>query len=226
MILYFTKPVKENREAMQHRHGVGCIVTAFTGGHKPHGSIWCVDNGCFAPERWDEDVWWKHLVKMSTRGVELCIFASAPDVVGDAQATLDRSRPWLPRIRDLGYPVAFVFQYGFDNIEVPWDSFDVLFIGGGDRGGHGSANFKFGTVAAAAVNEARARGKWVHYGRVNSLSRMRNVEAMGAQSADGTLSAFAPENNSRKLDGWVKRMQHEPPMFNLHNNNQEAPCEP
>ena len=215
MILYFTKPVKENREVMQRRWGVGCIVTAFTGGHKPQGSIWCVDNGCFAPERWDEQVWWKHLEKMAAKDVELCIFASAPDVVGDAQATLERSRPWLPKIRALGYPVAFVFQYGFDQIDVPWDEFDVLFVGGGDKGGHqiGTASFKFGAVAKAAVDEARARGKWVHYGRVNSYSRFRAVEAMGAQSADGTLSAFAPANNSAKLDRWVHRMQHNPAMF-------------
>ena len=217
MILYFTKPVKENREVMQRRWGVGCIVTAFTGGHKPQGSIWCVDNGCFAPERWDEQVWWKHLEKMAAKDVELCIFASAPDVVGDAQATLERSRPWLPKIRALGYPVAFVFQYGFDQIDVPWDEFDVLFVGGGDKGGHqiGTASFKFGAVAKAAVDEARARGKWVHYGRVNSYKRMRYAEAIGCHTADGTQLGFRPSQTFPQVIGWYHTMRSQEALFDL-----------
>src|SRR5690349_16728191 len=92
------------------------------------GVLWCADNGCFA-DKWDEAVWWKFLVDNAHRA-STCLFAVAPDVVGDAAATLERSAPWLGKIRELGYPVAFVAQDGLEVLPVPWDEFDVLFIGG------------------------------------------------------------------------------------------------
>ena len=59
-----------------------------------------------------------------------CLFAAAPDVVGDAAATLQRSERMLDWIRYAGFPVAFVARDGLEHLTVPWDDFDALFIGG------------------------------------------------------------------------------------------------
>jgi hypothetical protein len=50
--------------------------------------------------------------------------------VGDANATPCRSRPFLPRIRESGLPASLVAQEGAEQLRLPWDEFDVLFLGG------------------------------------------------------------------------------------------------
>src|SRR4051794_37362763 len=63
------------------------------------------DNGCFSKgDAFDVDEWLAWLDRLPREG---CLFAVAPDVVGDAAATLERSRPWLPVIRAMGFPAAF-----------------------------------------------------------------------------------------------------------------------
>jgi hypothetical protein len=113
---------------------IGYIDTPAQGNARPDDVTWCADNGCFS-DKWDEAKWWKFLVDNAHRA-HYCLFAVAPDVVGDAVATEARSAPWLAKIRDLGYPVAYVAQDGLEVLELPydgtdwWDAFDVLFIGG------------------------------------------------------------------------------------------------
>jgi hypothetical protein len=50
---------------------------------------------------------------------ERCLFAMAPDVVGDAVATLERSRPYFAKIWELGYSAACVLQDGQEDVPVP-----------------------------------------------------------------------------------------------------------
>jgi hypothetical protein len=102
--------------------------TPAQGNKRPDGVVWCADNGAYS-DKWEETKWWAWLVKNAPYA-ESCLFATAPDVVGDAEATIERSRPWLPKIRALGYKVAFAAQDGQENLPVPWDEFDVLFLGG------------------------------------------------------------------------------------------------
>ncbi|MFC6883357.1 hypothetical protein [Actinomadura yumaensis] len=116
------------------------------------------------------------------------IFATAPDVVGDHWATWARSRSMLPRIRSLGYAAAFVAQNGMeaDHSCWMWDEFQVLFIGG-------SSEWKLSAEAAELARAARAMGKWVHVGRVNSFMRyLYAAEEMLADSVDGTYLTNAP----------------------------------
>ena len=61
---------------------------------------------------------------------KLCEFAVAPDVVGDAKATLARSKPFLPVVRAMGFPAALAAQNGLTPAMVTWDEIDVLFLGG------------------------------------------------------------------------------------------------
>lgn len=160
------------------------------------GVIWCADNGCFNETNWTEQDWWQFLLDNAHRS-DTCLFAVAPDVVGDAAATLERSAPWIPRIRALGYPVAYVAQDGWQNVEPPWDDFDVLFLGGTDH-------FKLGPIARAAVVEAKQRGKHVHMGRVNSEKRFRYAHAIGCDSVDGTYLTYGPKTNLPHLLAWVR----------------------
>lgn len=128
-----------------------------------------------------------------------CVFAVAPDVVGDAEATITRSKPFLPVIRAMGFPVALVAQNGLEYLTVPWDVFDVLFLGG-------DTTWKLGPAAAELTREAAERGKWIHMGRVNSECRWQYAAGIGCHSTDGTYLAFGPDINRPKVLGWQSRL--------------------
>lgn len=187
------------------------------------GVAWCADNGCFT-DKWDEHAWWEFLETNAHRAAT-CLFATAPDVVGDAEATRRRASPWLPKIRALGYKAAYVFQNGADQHPIDWDAFDVVFLGGSLECvpcGHvydearppardepcpychrPLTEWKTGAAARTLVAEAKARGKWVHMGRVNSERRWRYAEAIGCDSVDGTYLTFGPDTNLPKLLAWA-----------------------
>jgi hypothetical protein len=187
--------------AAMHRGELGYIDTPAQGNKRPHGVTFCLDNGAFS-DRFDEDKWWRFLTT-NAHAADTCAFAVAPDVVGDAQATLDRSTPWLPKIRELGYPAAFAAQDGIQETAIPWDDFDALFIGGTD-------NFKLGTHARTLTTQAKTRGKWVHMGRVNSQRRFMYATAIGCDSVDGTYLTFGPDTNLPKLLAWLRTLDQLP----------------
>lgn len=151
---------------------------------------WAADNDAFSD--WNEQRFLRMLDRITGRPG--CLFVSAPDVVGDAQATLERFREWLPRLKETGQPLAFVAQDGIDQIDVPWDDFDCLFVGGKNQPA-GTVQFKLGPVAADYVRQAKERGKWVHMGRVNTRKRIRYAKSIGCDSIDGTnFSMFRRTN--------------------------------
>lgn len=161
----------------------------------PDGQPWAADNGRFSsPETYSDERYLDWLAKRP--GKERCLFATAPDVVGDARATLALSMPMLPRIRALGYRVAFVAQDGQENLPVPWDDFDVLFIGG-------TTAWKLSAQAERLAREAKRRGKWVHMGRVNSKRRMVYAKFIGCDSADGTVLRFDPKRDVQEWAAFV-----------------------
>jgi hypothetical protein len=168
---------------------------------------YAADNACFANKNFSEEKWLAWLDRMPR---ETCLFAAAPDIVGDARATMIRSAPWLPKIRDLGYKAAFVGQNGLENMVVPWDDFDCFFIGGEDVAGQ--RPWKLGYEAVALVQEARERGKWVHMGRVNSEKRLAYAAYIGCDSADGTFLKYAPEHNVGRMLRWFSNMRANPTL--------------
>lgn len=179
---------------------LGCITTPADWTFRPPpGAEWCADNGCFGAGYPGDEAWWQWVSALPTEG---CAFVAAPDVVGDAAATLERSRPWLARVRGLGFPAAFVAQNGAEVVGVPWGEFDVLFLGG-------DTAWKLGPHARALAAEAKARGKRVHMGRVNSARRMRYAAAIGCDSADGTYIAFGPDRNLPIVLGWLREVRQE-----------------
>ena len=190
-------------EAMQTEQ-MGFIDTPAQGNKRPSGLVWCADNGCFG-KGYPGDEKWVEWLRKNQADAGMCLFATAPDVVGDAAATLERSAPWLPVIRELGYPAALVAQDGLEDLEIPWDEFDVLFIGG-------STGWKLGAAVRQLVKEAKDHGKKVHMGRVNSLRRYRYAEAIGCDTVDGTFLVFGPDKNLGRLQNWIRNLEDQPQL--------------
>jgi hypothetical protein len=182
------------RDAMRTGE-IGMLCTPAEGRSPADAVVWAADNGCYGKGYPGDEVWLTWLAKHAQHA-DRCLWATAPDVVADATATLARSVPHLPAIRALGYPAALVAQDGLEHLDVPWDAFDVLFIGG-------STGWKLGPAAAGLAFEARARGKRVHMGRVNSRQRWSYAEHVGCDTVDGTFLAFGPDTNLRRLRGWT-----------------------
>lgn len=174
---------------------LGQIVTPTAGNRLEAGRRWCADNAAFSGGYPGDDA---YLAWLTARAhlAHLCAFAVAPDVPFDAAATLTMSTPMLPRIRQLGYPVALCAQDGLEDLDIPWDTFDVLFIAG-------STEWKLSKAARDITFEAKRRGVWVHMGRVNSFRRLRYAAAIGCDSCDGTFLAFGPDKNLDQLIGWL-----------------------
>lgn len=169
-------------------------------GNKPQpGQPWAADTGCYGkPEAYSDErylAWLERLAGDRDR----CLFATAPDAFGDAARTLELSLPMLPRIRAAGYRAALVAQPHLELEQVPWDELDCLFLGGPDWWQHSPQ-------AAALMREAKARGKWLHVGRVNGQARMVIAHALEADSVDGTFLAFGPERNLPRLNRWLAEL--------------------
>lgn len=203
-VRYLTGVSNAAVKRVAHERQIGLLITPDTKGYVPQISeypFWAADNACFNhPERFSVD---KFLGWLSTLRDQrsTCLFAVAPDVVGDAAATIERSLPVLPLIRELGFPAAFVAQDGLENLEVPWNEFDVLFIGG-------STEWKLSENAARLSREAKARGKRVHVGRVNSFKRLKISNDMGADTADGTFLRWGADANTPRLLSWLDKLDN------------------
>jgi hypothetical protein len=158
---------------------------------------WAADNGCFAKGKTFDLGKFFDWLELLRPFAASCLFASTPDVLGDARATIARSLPVFDEIRQRGYKPAFVGQDGLQDEPIPWGLFDCFFIGG-------STEWKLGPEAAAIAREAKARGKWVHMGRVNSRRRLLYAESIGCDSTDGTFLKFGPDKNLPRLLAWFK----------------------
>lgn len=141
------------------------------------GRAWAIDNGAFAG--FDEAAFLALLDRTHAEGHGRPLFVTAPDVVADHAATLERFRTWEPRLRAYGWPVAFVLQDGCQVSAVPWARCDAVFVGG-------STEFKVSDTARDLVACAKARGKWTHMGRVNTKRRIRLADSWGIDSFDGS----------------------------------------
>ena len=175
-----------------------CISTPAQGNRIPEHAKVCLDNGVFGKGYPGDEKWLEWITKHQPIA-DRVLFVVAPDVVGDARATFERSTPFLPIIRDLSFPAAYVAQDGQEDFEPPWDDFDVLFIGG-------TTDWKLGPHATRLIRQAKARDKWVHAGRVNSRRRFAHFELLGADSCDGTYLAFGPDVNLPHVLHWTQSL--------------------
>jgi hypothetical protein len=157
------------------------------------GIPWAADNDCF--QGLDPVAYTRMLTAI--HGLPGGLFVTVPDVVGDAQATLDLFDVWAERVRGTGLPVALVAQNGLTIFNAPWDRFDALFIGG-------TTEWKLSVDAHYLATYAKRTGKFLHMGRVNSRKRFDYARAIGCDSVDG--SKFSKWRNTWLPDalGWHK----------------------
>jgi hypothetical protein len=177
----------------------------------PGYGFWAADNGCFTQgDRFDPHRWFAWLARLPDAAVRRrCLFAVAPDALCDAEATWQRSWPWLELVRTLGIPVALVAQNGVEAHVATWDNdecWDVCFIGG-------DTAWKISSEARDVAREAQLRGKWVHVGRVNSWKRIDRVADWDVDSVDGTFLRFGPDTNGARLARWLQRLDTTPTLF-------------
>lgn len=207
-MIYLCSGAREELARVLVEMNVGLMETPVS--HRPRQRArfrwWAADNGCYSQgESFDLE---KYLCWLGNQSRADCLFATAPDIVGDALATWKRSAPVLPTIRDLGYPAALVAQDGVEDTAVDWDAFDVVFIGG-------TTEWKLGEAAQRVGKKAKGRGKWVHMGRVNTRARIRYAVSIGCDSVDGTLLKFGPDRNFIELCRFMSEVASSPqlPLF-------------
>jgi hypothetical protein len=135
---------------------------------------WAIDNGGYTAL--DIASFWSLLAREEHRRAD-CLFVTAPDVVGSARRTLEIFERWKSKLD--GWKVALVCQDGQENLPLPWDEIEAVFIGG-------STSWKCGPHAEHIVRAALALEKWVHVGRVNEPGRYEHFAKLGAHSCDGT----------------------------------------
>jgi hypothetical protein len=129
---------------------------------------YALDNGAF--KKFDEKLYFKILKR--TKEIHPPMFIVAPDVVGCHDRTLALWHYYYAKLKEYGYPIAFVAQDGCNPEDVPKEA-NWIFVGGFDP-------WKM-------ENIHRFIGKRpVHVGRVNSLGRLKHCESLGVSSIDGT----------------------------------------
>lgn len=185
--------VKKHAES----ENIGCLLTPRNGNTvESFGELpWAADNDCF--NGFDETRF-RQMLKKIQGGKPL--FVSCPDVVADAQATMDMFNVWEAIIHAHGFPVALVIQDGQENLDMPWGRCEALFIGG-------TTEFKLGDKVRWLVREAKFRGKWVHMGRVNSNKRLEYARDIGCDSADGSGYSKFPDANIPPALSFLKHEQ-------------------
>lgn len=157
---------------------------------------WAMDNGCFGGL--DEGGFVRMLYAYRERAD--CLFVAVPDKVADAAATRQLWPFWSRVVRAIGFPPAFVAQNGLTPERVPWDECETLFIGGDDA-------FKDGPDARTLCDIAKAKGKWVHWGRVNGKRRYELAKMAGADSIDGSGFSMYPDTNISLVAQWEQDLQ-------------------
>lgn len=172
-------------------------IGTYIEGWAEQGGLWAGDNDAFSESYSDKAY---GLMLDRYRGVPNCLWVVAPDVVADAEATLDRFHEWNTTIADYGYPIALAGQDGMTPAMVPWIEIDCLFIGG-------TTHWKLGPEARALALAAKAQGKLVHMGRVNSRRRIKYAKAIGCDSVDGTSTVKFTDTHLPAMLEWAASPQ-------------------
>lgn len=186
--------VFEYRE--RYKVDFGQLRTPLTKYARAQGIDYGLDNGCF---KVFHEVRWLRLLDEAEEDRPL--FVCLPDIVGDAQRTLELFEHF--KLRTNEHPRALVLQDGIDRVNIPWQDIRAVFVGGSDR-------FKYSPEAINCGKVAKMLGKWVHVGRVNNAARVRNWAGL-ADSIDGSgLSRF-----DHMLEDVLSAIAGEHPQQNL-----------
>ena len=160
------------------RKYVGMFKTPLSGYGFPRlqkiGMPLALDNGCYSG--FDKRKFSKMLSDAKSFQGNL-MWVACPDVVGDAIATNALFQEWREALTD--FRVAYVGQDGAEDLDVPFDAFDCLFIGG-------STDWKLSESARRSDRPCQQLEKTVHVGRVNSEKRLKYCYRLGVDTVDGS----------------------------------------
>jgi hypothetical protein len=170
-IMLDCSPAKITDYRERYREDFWQLRTPLTNYARAEGIPYGLDNGCF--KAFDRPAWDRLLEQAET---DAPVFACLPDVVGDAQRTVELFKYFTRHTN--GIPRALVLQNGIEHVDIPWDDTAAVFVGGDDI-------FKISPVAIRIAKVAKMLGKWVHVGRVNTAKRVRNWKGL-ADSIDGS----------------------------------------
>jgi len=150
----------------------GQLLTPLTR-YRNWGGVCAIDNGAFSGF---DASGFESMLAREEENRDRCLFVVVPDVVASARRTLEI---WKRRHRIVRHwPLAFVAQDGIEDLEIPWDDFDALFLGGGDP-------WKDSKAAKDVCKASRILGKHVHIGRVNTIKRYKLYAGL-ADTCDGS----------------------------------------
>ncbi len=180
MLILVSGATKTMNKLAGHKN-LGQLITPHDGNKIRTDMSWAADNAAFS--NWNRVAFLKMLNKIDGMNPLFCV---APDVVGDARATLKRLKVTSPMIRKRNLKCALALQDGSESIGVRWNLIDALFIGG-------STEFKLGKYARHCIKSAKSRGLWVHMGRVNSHKRLQYARECGCDSVDGSGYSMFPD---------------------------------
>jgi len=185
------------KKYMEQRPDIFCgqLLTPLTG-YSNFGGSYALDNGAFS--RFDKEKFQKMIERDKNHKSNL-LFIVCPDVVGDFRRTLELFKYKIKFIPH-GFPVALVAQDGAENMDIPWDQFSCLFLGGRDP-------WKDSVQAQAIVKTAKVLGKHVHIGRVNTFERWKLFSDLGADTCDGSGMAMYTDEMIIKFDNAKNKKQ-------------------
>jgi hypothetical protein len=172
LVLLDCSPAKISALSEKYSYQFGQLRTPLTG-YQYCERPYAIDNGCFSS--FDRSGW-DRLLQQARLSIPKPIFVTVPDVVGSARRTLELYRILEPDVS--GFNRALVLQDGTEDMEIPWNKLEAIFIGGTDA-------FKESDSAKACRKAAKILGKWVHVGRVNTAARVKSFAGL-ADSIDGS----------------------------------------
>lgn len=161
--------------AGKFKDSIGLLVSPNGIRYFPELIPYALDNGAYYAftnkTEWDEKEFYKMLDKIPSYKKPLWV--ACPDKVADKDETLRMWDRHSIRIKEWGFPLAFVVQDGMQAKDVPSEA-EVIFMGG-------SFEWKW-----KMLPEFCKIGKRVHCGRVNSYEGLWICDENGVESCDGT----------------------------------------
>ena len=143
-----------------------------------------------------------------------CLFVCLPDIVGNAKLTLDIWQQIKTEQRFDKYPLAYVAQDGSEAIDIPWQEFSSLFVGG-------TTHWKDSAAVQDLVKAALILQKHVHIGRVNQVDRYLRFAEAGAHTCDGSGASQYSEK-LRDIDRAIRNNGRSAPLLDYIEEKEES----
>lgn len=198
MILFVNGGTKTVYSMTEHRDHLGILLSPACGNGIERtissGLPWAIDNGAFSG--FDAEAYMKLVAKCEGHQRHGLRWVTAPDVVGDHDATLALFDQWGMYLMRRHLPIAFVAQDGCTRGDIPWDYIECLFIGG-------TTEWKLSQHVVTLILVAKMKCIPVHVGRVNSRKRIRWCFDQGVASVDGTSMSRFSETYLPKFTAYI-----------------------